>query len=251
MQWVYLSPHLDDVALSCGGLLWEQAHSGIIPSVWTICAGDPPAGPFSAFAEELHRRWGKGREAIEARLREDIFSCERLGADFQHLPVPDCIYRRSPSTGEALYASEEAIFSSLQPEEIDLLDGLAGMLAQKLHNLGAQAQLICPLGLGGHVDHRLTRAAAERLGHSLWYYPDYPYVLDHSSSFAAYLPTGWEPILYPLSAAGLQAWVEAVAAHRSQISTFWPDVQAMQQAIREYAGQHGGVRLWRPARQDR
>lgn len=247
MEWVYLSPHLDDVALSCGGLLWEQAHSGGSPSVWTICAGEPPPVPYSPFAEELHRRWGAGREAIAARRKEDRVSCARLGARCMHLPVPDCIYRRSSSTGQAYYTSEGAIFSPLHPEETDLLDRLAGMLAQNLHEMTAQPRLICPLGLAGHVDHRLTRAAAERLGYPLWYYPDYPYVLDRSTSIVSYLPPGWEPVVYPLSAAGLQAWVEAVAAHQSQISTFWPDMQAMQQAIREYAHQNGGVRLWRPA----
>lgn len=245
-----MSPHLDDVALSCGGLLWEQAHSGDFPAVWTVCAGDPPAEPYSQFAEELHRRWGVGGEAIAARRKEDRVSCARLGARCLHLPVPDCIYRLSPSTEKALYASESAIFGPLHPEETDLIDDLTGMLAQKLHQSTAQPQVICPLGLGGHVDHRLTRAAAERLGHPLWYYPDYPYVLDRFTSFAAYLPEGWEQVLYPLSAAGLQAWVEAVAAHRSQISTFWQDAEAMRSAMLEYAQQHGGVSLWRPSRQE-
>ena len=57
MEWIYFSPHLDDVALSCGGLAWEQSQSGSPVQVWTICAGDPPARPLSAFAEELHERW--------------------------------------------------------------------------------------------------------------------------------------------------------------------------------------------------
>ncbi len=250
MQWVYLSPHLDDVALSCGGLLWEQAQVGDITAVWTICAGEPPAGPLSRFAGELHRRWEVGREAIEARREEDRVSCAALGAGYQHLPMPDCIYRRSPTTGDALYASESAIFSPLHPEETDLSDSLAGMLAQKLHNMATQPRLICPMGLGGHVDHRLTRTAAERLGTPLWYYIDYPYVLDHYAAIATYLPEGWVPVIYPLSAAGLRAWEEAVAAHHSQISTFWPDEPAMRSAIRDYARQNGGLRLWRPARQE-
>jgi len=67
MNWIYLSPHLDDVALSVGGLLWEQSQAGEQVAVWTICAGDPPPGDFAAFAQTLHARWGIGIEAAAAR----------------------------------------------------------------------------------------------------------------------------------------------------------------------------------------
>lgn len=246
MQWIYLSPHLDDVALSCGGMLWEQAQSAEVPAVWTICAGDPPPGPLSPFAETLHQRWGVGREAILARRREDVLSCTRLGARYMHLPIPDCIYRRSPYSGQALYASEEAIFGALHPDELDLVSELTAFLAQKLHKwtIADQVKLLSPLGLGGHVDHRLTRAAAEGLGLSLSYYADYPYVMENEVDTNSIIPPGCELETYPISKAGLQAWVASIAAHRTQISTFWADPKAMERAIHAYAGENGGVRLW-------
>ena len=64
MEWIYLSPHFDDIAYSCGGLVWEQVNSGQMVSIWTICAAYPPPGPLSSFASILHERWGTGREAI-------------------------------------------------------------------------------------------------------------------------------------------------------------------------------------------
>ena len=67
MEWIYLSPHFDDVALSCGGLLWEQAQAGEGASVWTICAGEVPAGQLSPFAQSLHERWEKGQGAAVQR----------------------------------------------------------------------------------------------------------------------------------------------------------------------------------------
>ena len=33
MRWIYLSPHFDDAVLSCGGLIWEQTHSGDLRAV--------------------------------------------------------------------------------------------------------------------------------------------------------------------------------------------------------------------------
>src|SRR5512139_3118661 len=79
MHWIYLSPHLDDAALSCGGLIWEQVHAGDTVSVWTICAGDPPNGSLSPFAEALHARWQSGIEAAVLRREEDVTSCLLLG----------------------------------------------------------------------------------------------------------------------------------------------------------------------------
>jgi LmbE family N-acetylglucosaminyl deacetylase len=246
MDWIYLSPHLDDVALSCGGLLWEQAQQGDIPAVWTICTGDPPPGPLSPFVEELHQRWEVGRDAMLVRRSEDLISCTLMGARYLHLPIPDCIYRLSPQDGQALYTSEESIFDPLHQDELGLAEKLTALLAQKLQERTQpeQFKLVSPLALGGHVDHRLTRAAAEQLGFPLWYYADYPYVIENAADIPSKLPPGGELEVYPISEAGLDAWMESIEAHSTQISTFWADKKAMENAIQDYARKHGGIRLW-------
>jgi LmbE family N-acetylglucosaminyl deacetylase len=239
MHWIYLSPHLDDAALSCGGLLWEQANAGERVSVWTICAGNPPPGLLSPFAQSLHERWETGLQATYHRRQEDIASCRVMGASHEHFPIPDCIYR-SDASGAHLYASEKAIMGEIHPAEADLVASLGKKLARELPQ---DAILVCPLALGGHVDHRLARAAAERSGCPLWFYADYPYVLRQPGWHDPEISSGK---LHPftITEAGLQAWVKAVEAHRSQISTFWPDQAAMQAAIEAYYRQVGGMRLW-------
>ena len=239
MDWIYLSPHLDDVALSTGGLLWEQTQAGEHVSVWTICAGDPPDGEFSPFAESLHARWGVGREAMEERRTEDIESCARLGAAYRHFEIPDCIYRRSSVTDHHLYDSEESLWISVHPDEFQLVEQLVQLL---IRDLPHGANLVCPMTLGGHVDHRLTRAVAERLEIPLWFYADYPYLLETEEP---QVPEDWALTVSPISPEGLLAWQESVAAHKSQISTFWPDLADMREAIREYSLRMGGVCLWR------
>lgn len=248
MEWIYLSPHLDDVALSCGGLVWEQTRAGDRAAIWTLCAGDPPGKPFSPFAELLHARWDTGEQAVEQRRQEDAASCARLGASFWHFPIPDCIYRRSPKDGAFLYASEEALFDPLHLDEAELVETLRRELAQ---SLPLHVQVVCPLALGGHVDHRLARMAAALLDHNddhhhrpLLYYADYPYVLRCEADLDAQRRAGWEPVHFPLSEPGLEAWQAAVAAHASQISSFWPDETSMQVALRDYAAKRGGVELW-------
>ncbi len=233
MEWIYFSPHLDDVALSCGGLIWEQSHAGNSVRIWTICAGDPPPGPLSPFAESLHDRWQLGIEAVEHRCLEDIAACAELGAAYRHLPVPDCIYRRGDSSSEALYTSEASLFGQVHPQEVALIDQLSDELRAILPD---QATLACPLALGGHVDHKLTRSVVEKLLDSkpakaswdLWYYADYPYARDEIETLTNMQRSlAWKLQSHSVTVDGLLAWERAVAAYASQISTFWPDLEAM------------------------
>jgi LmbE family N-acetylglucosaminyl deacetylase len=254
MHWIYLSPHLDDVALSCGGWVWEQAQAGESVEIWTICAGNPPLAPVSLFARSLHDRWQTEQDAADLRREEDIGSCRMMGAGYRHFAWPDCIYRLgpdgTPEAGKALYDSEESLWGQIHPAEESRVELLSLELGR---SIPAASQLVCPLTLGEHVDHKLVRQAVERLDRKLWYYADYPYALKSKEMFETLRLQGWESVLYPVSEAGLLAWIEAVAAHRSQISTFWsqdaerriPAETAMQTALRDYSEAMGGVILWR------
>ena len=124
MKWVYLSPHLDDAVLSCGGLIWEQIRSGGNVEIWTICAGAPPTGDLSGFAKELHERWGLGMDAVSKRRMEDQVACRILGAGHKHYDIPDAIYRRDPKTGEILYDSFDVILSGIHPGDEMLLKSM-------------------------------------------------------------------------------------------------------------------------------
>ena len=239
MNWVYLSPHLDDAVLSCGGLLWEQSQAGHSVFVWTICAGDPPDTGISPFAESLHGRWETGSQAGAIRRQEDIAACQLIGASYHHFSIPDCIYRTSPQSNTYPYSSEAAIFGPLHPDEWGLIKQISAEIKE---HLPENAQLVCPYSYGGHVDHQLTRAAAELLGIPIWYYPDYPYAaeLDLTPNTAH---SNIEIVQHPISDGGLQVWIDAVARYKSQISTFWPTENAMHTAITKYVRSIGGVHL--------
>jgi hypothetical protein len=194
----------------------------------------------------LHERWKTGMEATALRREEDRLACERLGAGYCHLTLPDAIYRRNPQDGEPLYTSDEDLFYPLPPAESGLIDELACQLEELLPE---GCQLVGPLTLGNHVDHQLVRAAAERTvagldGRRLWYYADLPYALK-TGGLPAELIAGMEAISFPVSAGGLAAWVESAAAYGSQISTFWPGMEAMRSDLYAFCRQAGGIRLWR------
>ena len=237
MDWIYLSPHLDDAILSCGGLIFDQVSAGERVTVMTICAGDPPDGPFSAYATMLHERWDVGREAAEIRRDEDRAACRRLGTGFIHFDIPDCVYRLDNLQGEHFYQTDEAIFGGIDPGE-DALVKHAGDLVKA--NLPTSAKVVCPVTLGNHVDHQITRQAAEQIGIQLLFYADYPYVLYDTPESRSLDDFRTQAV----SDSGLKAWQDAVAEYRSQISTFWYDDASMRESIRKYREKSQGIRLW-------
>ncbi len=260
MHWIYLSPHFDDIALSCGGLVWEQVQAGGRVEIWTICAGDPPDAPLSPFAKQLHDRWQIDTAAVKDRRQEDVLAGKRLGVAYRHFDWPDCIYRINPETLQPLIGGEEDLFSAC-PEETVVKD-LAELLKRAVP---AEASLVCPVALGSHVDHLLTRYAAERSKLPLYYYADYPYILQ-STEFTGQVEQSslakmqkriippiqtdpdeekisgprWIRLPTALSEEALQAWQSAIAAYRSQISTFWNGLPEMELAIRNYWAGGGG-----------
>ncbi|MCB2214017.1 PIG-L family deacetylase [bacterium] len=237
-HWIFISPHLDDVALSCGGLVWDLAQGGDCVEIWSVFAGEPPEGPYSAFAEENHQRWGRsGREAMILRWEEDRAACTVLGAAQRHLDFPDAIYRSDPKTGKPVVNNNDELFGK-QPEAW-LVQAIAARLAGELP---AGAQVVFPLGLGGHIDHRAVVAAGRRLGRTSAWYADYPYILKHYVS-PLLTEVGLIRQPRPLDEDALAAWQDAVLCYASQIGDFWRDAEETRLALRNYmAG--GGGRLW-------
>jgi LmbE family N-acetylglucosaminyl deacetylase len=246
---VYLSPHLDDAVLSCGGLIHRQVVTGQRPLVVTIFAGSPPpAEELSGFARFLHER-DKNPGLVAARLAEDQAALAVLGADYLRLAYPDCIYRGRPHAGEAYYPSEEALFGAVHAAEAGLPDELAAALAE-LIPADAGVTLYAPLTVGNHVDHQLTFAAARILAGQGWkvrFYEDYPYIEREEGALEAALAARgiayWQPIAIPLDEGDLAAKIEAIACYRTQVDVLFGGIGAMPGRIRAYAARVGGERL--------
>lgn len=240
MRWIYISPHLDDAVLSAGGLIYEQSRAGTPVEIWTVVCGVPSHRRLSEFARELHRQWGTttARQTVLLRRREDRAAAARVGARVRHFDVPDCIYRLDPS-GDFLYRD---IFVPPHAQEAGLSERIAADLAARLR---ADDVLACPLTIGGHVDHVLVRRAVELLGRPLRYYADVPYLLYHPEALETAV-AGLEVEVWPVGEEGLRAWIEGVAAYRSQIAALFGNEAAMQIGIRRVWEEAGrGVRLWR------
>lgn len=234
---VFLAPHPDDAVLSCGGWIYQLAQAGERPIVITIFCGDRPSDvPLSDFARSLHERWQLGADAPACRRDEDRAACDRLGCYLIHLPFADAVYRVD-ERGQHLYDSEEAIFGEIRDAPIS--DRVAEAVQARVRQV-SNARLIVPLAAGQHVDHIITRLAAERLDAELIYYEDYPYAeqperMTHVWGRANGATDDWLSESIGLSEAALHAKSEAFLCHRSQISTFYQNDDEARQRLRTYA----------------
>jgi LmbE family N-acetylglucosaminyl deacetylase len=192
---IYLSPHLDDVVLSCGGQIYAATQRSERVLIVTITAGDPHSA-ISDFAASLHSRW-KLTDATESRRQEDLAASTILGATALHWNIPDCIYR-TDNDGNPFYVSEDDIFGAVAPQEMFLVNDLAA----QMRALPVARQVVMPLAVGEHVDHQLTRLAAEQAfvdesRVTLLYYEYCPY---------AQWPGALEQMIVRGMRAGVQKW---------------------------------------------
>jgi LmbE family N-acetylglucosaminyl deacetylase len=240
MRWIYLSPHFDDAVLSCGGLIRKQTRKGVPVEIWTICAGDAPPGPLSLLAMDCHQKWGieSAEDVVAARRLENQQAADLVGAETVDFSIPDCIYRRSP-TGDLLYSEE--VFVPIHTFEKDLHLEISAVLGSELQ---PEDTVVSPLAIGGHLDHVITRRAAEALDRPLWYYADIPYLINQPGMLVP-LTEGMKEALYPISKKGLAIWQSGIAAYATQILMLFESGDKMQEAIRLYWENNHGIRLWR------
>ncbi len=237
---VYLSPHLDDAALSCGGQISARARAGERVLVLTLFTADEPAGGGSDLIETLHGLFGLEGGVVAHRRREDIAACEALGAELRHVPLPEAIYRID-SEGSYLYTAIRAIFSTPSPADSRTVEALTGVMAE----FADVPEVFAPLGVGGHVDHVLTRSAAELSFGRLSYYEEIPYVETWGALRRALgRRADWRPAVVGFDDVDLDAKIDACLAYGSQIEGLYRTPERLEAALRKRTRKLGGERLW-------
>ncbi|NLS76781.1 MAG: PIG-L family deacetylase [Chloroflexi bacterium] len=239
---IYLSPHSDDAALSCGGAIHGQARRGERPLALTMFGGNPPRMAFSEFAQGQHDKWELEEDAAMAlRRQEDAAALRVLGAEAAYLDDLDCIYRLHPQTGAPMYASEEGIFGEIDPAEAEYHLALARRIAALAGPPEPGLTIYAPATAGHHVDHQLACRAAcalRREGYRVLLYEDYPYCQkpgELERALAAWPGEGpLRPRLARYGEAAMRVRVAAIAAYRSQIRTLFGDLEAMDRQVRAY-----------------
>lgn len=181
---VVLSPHLDDAALSCCGLI-TGLHDQVDVQVITICAGNPAPKPTFTRDETQAAVDETDPEAeyTHRRRAEDAVAMEEMGVNFVHLGFEDAIYRRSPTSGERIYHSSREKWVSPRIDDARHIEDLFVVLRQFCCDMGRML-VLTPMAIGFHMDHAITAHVAMRLENDaidLLFYEDFPYVIDPSA----------------------------------------------------------------------
>jgi len=242
---VVLSPHLDDAVLSCGGRLAATAAAGGRARVVTVFAGDDPEKPANPLADELRGIWGfePGR-VVSSRRAEDVEACRRLAVEAEHWPLPEAIYRTG-ARNAPLYPTLQSLYGNPSPED----EATTARIGASLRELPAARLMLAPLGVGGHVDHQLVRAAAEASGLELAFYEEFPY--SEWKWFAVTRALGkrrrWREEALPLGPQLVERKRDAILAYRSQVPAMFRTEGRLGKQLRRAARRAGGERIWRPA----
>jgi len=234
---IYLSPHLDDTALSCGGLIRRQVRAGTGVLVATVFAGRPSRTELSPFAAKLHAQWGHLSDPVAVRRKEDKKAMQLLGADYTHLEHPDAIYRFDNTS--FLYLREPDLFGPLHPSDLKLVRQSAEAMTELIHP--QPSVIYAPLAVGNHVDHQLVREAAltlHRRSYPVVFYEDYPYV-ELPGALTRELDCigteGWTEEVQEVQEEDLAMKIEAIAAYASQMDKLFQGVEVMSERVRDYA----------------
>ncbi len=234
---MYVSPHLDDAVLSCGGLIHRQIQAGASVLIATIFAGAPSRSTLSSFAAKLHAQWGHLTDPIAARREEDRRAMLVLGADSTYLEYPDAIYRSEEIS--FLYPCEDALFGTLHPADLRLVSQLAKAIVEICSP--PLSTIYAPLAVGNHVDHQLAREAALTLhcrSYPVIFYEDYPYVEVPGALMRGLERISierWTEEVHFLDEGNLATKIRAIAAYGSQMKNLFQSADAMAQRVTNYA----------------
>jgi len=236
-RWVFISPHLDDAALSCGGLISHLTTHGFSCINITVTAGIPELTIKSPLIDEVQNQWklNDSAEAVKLRKVEDNKAMRLLDCKPIHLNFLDAIYRRSKNA----HFFYQSIYDPIHPEEIDLAKEIAHSM---MDYLLPDDLIILPQAIGGHVDHEIVKNSAKFLSNKRFYYLDVPYIfktdfsiLDRYSSV--------EMFVHPFNQNHIQKWIEAIQAYPSQLSSLFKDSADLNQQVTDYYSRFKGIIL--------
>jgi len=276
MPIVFVSPHPDDAALSCGGLIAGLRARGEPVAILSVFSG-PGAlyrlTPFQrlalGFGEQPEGEPGERGDAaiptpaevMAVRRAEDQAFADLVGASIEFLNLPDGVFRG--------YVGDAQLMGKRRSDDKAPVAELGAALARLRPD-----RLYLPFSVGGHVDHQQTRRAAiallsepgsPYLDRAL-FYEDFPYALTAGFERLDQLDPEILPSLpagvkltpeYVELGATLDRKVEGLRAYESQLGRLFGDdaeggedpVSASVRARAARVGELGGIgpaeRYWR------
>ena len=226
---LFISPHLDDVAFSCGGTLARLSDEGwrtVLVTTFTKSVPDPTG---FALACQLDKGLAPDVDYMALRREEDEKFAARAGVDeVHHLDYPEAPHRG--------YESAPALFSGVR-EGDEIWKDLSGELASLSRRYRPEVTLV-PQALGNHADHlQVIRAVLDQdwATDSILWYRDTPYAIRNPEARPSpLLPPDLAE--FPVDTSRyLDTKLTATAAYATQLGFQFGDENGMRTSLADFA----------------
>ncbi len=231
-SYLFVSPHLDDAILSCGGLFSYLAPKTdvTIATVFTEAHNSPTSLSIRRFLK--NSGYDDSEKLFIERRREDKIINDLIGVKTIHLRFTDGLYRLKSNANRLELALgnilQEAKFIyplfawQLKMGKVSSNDGqLINEITRKIEGLvGPKTVLFAPVATGSHLDHKIVRRAIEGRFENVIFWSDFPYnVWDNQFSS-------------DLGSRGYQRWewnnnldekIKLIRMIKTQVSLLFPD----------------------------
>lgn len=182
LRCVFISPHLDDAILSCGGLMLELARKTELTVINVFTATHN--GPYTLSARKFLQASGNYSNAnklYEARVTEDRQALSKLGVNVTNLGIADALFRTKPK--QSLLGKILPEFNHVYPtykwhitKSVNKTDPALADVRKQLEKVNQKKTVVfVPYGIGNHVDHQLVSNVSKNLFQRLVLYSDFPY----------------------------------------------------------------------------
>lgn len=184
----FISPHLDDAGLSCGGLIRYLSDKTDVTVVNVFTKADTGKSTLSARKSLKDSGFSDALEYYKARVTEDAKAYSGLPISLVSLGEIDALWRKRghnswliqqvskfiPEAGHMYPTYRLHIARGVVTDEDTLL---MKRIEAKLHKIiPKNACIFAPLGIGNHVDHLVVKYAVERAYKPI-YWTDQPYFI--------------------------------------------------------------------------
>ena len=228
-SYLFVSPHLDDAVLSCGGWISYLADKAevTVASVFTNAHNSPSSLSIRRFLKECG--YNDSEKLFADRRMEDKLANNLMGVKTIHLGFLDGLYRLKPQTipilSDILPDSRFVypIFSwQLKRGKVSNHDKqLIDEVGRRVKNLiGPRTIIFAPAAVGYHLDHQIVRMACEQKFPETIFWSDFPYNVWNRQFSSDLIKRGYRKYEWRKN---LEQKVELIKIYKTQVNLLFPD----------------------------
>ena len=226
---IFVSPHLDDAALSAGDLLFYLSKNTKVEiiNVFTSSSEKPYTLSTKAFLYKCG--YSDANDLFTDRIKEDEQALSKLRIKPINLGFIDAPFRKYKNVSRV-----KLMFSKLLPELIHtypvhrwhISDGvisyhdtrLLNQIASELKQITSKYKnyyIFCPIADGTHVDHKIVRKVCEANFKNVIFWSDYPYETGNIKDKSVKMAFSWRK--------NSSQKIGLISGYKSQINMLFPD----------------------------